>query len=117
MPAPLKVLVVASECAPFARTGGLGDVVGALPKALSRRGIDVRVVVPLYAGIPWNTLERLDGALGVPIGRGEARGAVRLGKLPKSDVPVYFLEHHHYFDRPYLYGPSGESYPDNLERF
>ena len=117
MPAPLKVLVVASECAPFARTGGLGDVVGALPKALSRRGIDVRVVIPLYAGIPWNTLERLEGALGVPIGRGEARGAVRMGKLPKSDVPVYFLEHHHYFDRPYLYGPPGDTYADNLERF
>jgi starch synthase len=117
MPDSLKVLFVASECAPFAKTGGLGDVVGALPKALARRGIDVRVVVPLYAGFRWNELERLEGALKVPIGRGEARGAVRMGKLPKSDVTVYFLEHHWYYDRPYLYGPPGESYSDNLERF
>ena len=48
---PLRVLHVASEVAPFAKTGGLGDVCGALPKALRRRGLDVRVVVPLYAGM------------------------------------------------------------------
>ena len=117
MPASLKVLFVASECTPFAKTGGLGDVIGALPKALARRGIDVRIVVPLYAGFPWNDLERLDGVLAVPIGHGHARGAVRMGKLPNSDVPVYFLEHHGYFDRPHLYGPPGDAYPDNLERF
>jgi starch synthase len=90
---------------------------GALPKALSRRGIDARVIMPLYAGIPWNDLERLDGMLSVPTGFGESRGAVRMGTLPKSNVPVYFLEHHHYFDRPYLYGPPDQSYSDNLERF
>jgi starch synthase len=117
MPAVLKVLVVASECAPFAKTGGLGDVVGALPKALSRRGIDVRVVLPLYAGFDWAKLERLDGVLDVPIGRGQVRGAVRMGKLPKSDVTIYFLEHHGYYDRPHLYGPPGDGYSDNLERF
>jgi len=117
MPSPLKVLFVGSECAPFARTGGLGDVMGSLPKAAARRGIDARVVMPLYAGIPWNDLERLDGFLSVRAGFGDARGAVRMGRLPKSDVPVYFLEHHHYFDRPYLYGPPDQSYPDNLERF
>ena len=53
MPAsPLKVLFVASECAPFAKTGGLADVAGALPKALRPLDIDVRVVMPLYAGMP-----------------------------------------------------------------
>jgi starch synthase len=117
MPPKLKVLFVASECVPFAKTGGLGDVVGALPKALVRRGIDARVIMPLYAGIRWSDLERLEGVLRVPNGLGQGRGAVRLGRLPQSDVPVYFLEHHHYFDRPYLYGPPDESYPDNIERF
>ena len=53
----LKVLFVGSECAPFSKTGGLGDVLGALPKALAKRGVDARVVMPLYAGIPWNDLE------------------------------------------------------------
>jgi starch synthase len=114
---PLKVLFVTSEVVPFAKTGGLGDVLGALPKALRRRGVDARVVVPLYAGIDWQALERLEGTLDVPMWWGNARAAVRLGYLPGSDVPVYFLEYHRYFDRPYLYGPPGEAYPDNLERF
>ena len=108
---------MASELAPFRKTGGLADVIGALPKALGARGIDVRVVTPLYAGIPWNDQERLDGLLSVPMYFGRARAAVRLGKLPGSSVPVYFIEHHQFFDRPYLYGPPGDAYSDNLERF
>jgi len=114
---PLKVLHVASEVAPFAKTGGLGDVCGALPKALRRRGLDVRVVVPLYAGMDWESLERLDGTIDVPMWWGPARAGVRLGHLPGSDVPVYFLEYHRYYDRPYLYGRPGDGYDDNLERF
>jgi starch synthase len=113
----LKVLFVASECAPFAKTGGLADVVGALPKALRALGIDVRVVMPLYAGMPWSELESLDGVLDVPMWWGTAHARVRVGKLPRSDVPVYCLEYNRYFDRPYLYGPPSEGYPDNLERF
>jgi starch synthase len=114
---PLKVLFVASEVAPFRKTGGLADVAGALPKALKRRGIDVRVVMPLYQGIKWTELEKLEGTINVPMWWGTARGGVRLGKLPDSDVPIYFLEYNRYFDRPYLYGPPGDAYPDNLERF
>jgi starch synthase len=113
----LKVLFVASECAPFAKTGGLADVAGALPKALRARGIDVRVVMPLYAGMPWNDLEILDGSVSVPMWWGNANARVRVGKLPGSDVPVYCLEYNRYFDRPYLYGTPSEGYPDNLERF
>jgi starch synthase len=114
---PLRVLLVSSEVAPFTKTGGLGDVVGALPKALARRGVDARVVTPLYAGVDWNALERLDGRLDVPMWWGTAQAAVRLGRLPGSGVPVYFLEYHRYFDRPFLYGPPGDGYADNLERF
>jgi len=114
---PLKVLFVASEVAPFRKTGGLADVAGALPKALRRRGIDVRVVMPLYSGIKWNDLERLDGLLEVPMYGGPLRAGVRLGTLPGSDVPIYFIEYHRFFDRPYLYGPPGQAYADNLERF
>jgi starch synthase len=116
-PHPLKILFVSAEAAPFAKTGGLGDVVGAVPKALRLRGIDVRVVMPLYSGIDWDSLERLEGSLLVPMWWGTVRAAVRLGRLPRSDVPVYFLEYHRYFDRPHLYGPPGEAYGDNLERF
>ncbi len=114
---PLKVLFVSSEVAPFAKTGGLGDVCGALPKALRRRGLDVRVVMPLYAGVDWEALERLDGTIEVPMWWGPARAGIRLGHLPGSDVPVYFLEYNRYFDRPHLYGRPGDGYDDNLERF
>jgi len=114
---PLKVLFVSSECAPFAKTGGLADVAGALPKALRALDIDVRVVMPLYAGMPWNDLEVLDGFLTVPMWWGGARARVRVGRLPGSDVPLYCLEYNRYFDRPYLYGPPAQGYDDNLERF
>ena len=116
-PQPLKVLFVSSEVAPFAKTGGLGDVSGVLPRALRRRGIDVRVVMPLYAGMRWDALERLEGTLEVPMWWGRARAAVRLGRLPDGDVPIYFLEYNRYFDRPFFYGPPGEGYGDNIERF
>jgi len=113
----MRVLFVSSEVTPFRKTGGLGDVSGALPKALKSRGVDVRVVMPLYGGIRWNELERLEGVLEVPMYYGTARAAVRLGSLPGSEVPIYFLEHHGYFDRPELYGVGDGAYPDNLERF
>ncbi len=117
MAVPLKVLFVASECAPFAKTGGLADVAGALPVALRRLGVDVRIVMPLYAGMPWAELEVLDGSLVVPMWWGSASARVRVGKLPRSEVPVYCLEYNRYFDRPFLYGPASQGYSDNLERF
>jgi starch synthase len=92
-------------------------VVGALPKALQARGIDVRVAMPLYAGMPWNDLDILDGFLSVPMWWGAARARVRVGALPGTTVPVYCLEYNRYFDRPHLYGPPGDGYGDNLERF
>jgi starch synthase len=112
----LRVLFVASECAPYRKTGGLGDVVGALPRFLRRRGLDVRVVVPLYAGFDWSSLDVLDGAVEVHTAAGARRAGVRMSP-PGADPPVYFLEHHRFFDRPHLYGPPGEAYGDNLERF
>jgi starch synthase len=113
----MRVLFLSSEVTPFRKTGGLGDVAGALPKALMARGIDVRVVMPLYRGIRWDELERLEGVLDVPMYYGTGRAAVRMGKLPGSEVPIYFLEHHGYFDRPEVYGGADGGYADNLERF
>lgn len=111
------MLHVASECAPFAKTGGLGDVVGALPIAQRESGLDARVVMPLYAGIDWNALERLPHTLTVPgNGRTEFAG-VRRGRLPGSDAPVYFVEHHGYFDRGGIYGDKSGEFSDNLSRF
>ena len=89
----MRILFAASECAPFAKAGGLGDVVGALPKALHALGHDVRVVIPRYQFIAtWNKQRHLK-PLGVPLGGTEVWCGVLEGRLPDSDVPVYFVEH------------------------
>lgn len=89
----LSILHVASECVPFAKAGGLGDVVGALPKSLNSRGHDVRVLLPKYASIDTAQLVRHAAPLGVPLGDGEAWCALWEGRIPGSTVPIYFLEH------------------------
>jgi starch synthase len=115
--APPSVLFVSSECAPFVKAGGLGDVVGALPVALRALGIDARVVMPRYDVIPLDRLERRSAPLGVPLGAGEAWAGVSEAKIPGSDVPVYFLDHLALFGRGYLYDPPGSAAYDNLVRF
>ena len=90
---PLSVLFVASECAHFVKSGGLGDVVAALPAALRALGHDVRIVMPRYDVIPLAGLRKHDAPLGVPFGAGDAWCAVYETALPGTEVPVYFLDH------------------------
>lgn len=115
----LRILFSVPECFPFAKTGGLGDVAGALPIALARRGHDVRVVMPRYASTKRFPQERLRGPLGVPMGHGMSYGAVQRAELgaPGATVPVYLLENDHLFDRKGVYGDDGGSFGDNLERY
>lgn len=113
---PLKILFVASECAPFAKAGGLGDVVGALPKALADLGHDVRVLLPRYDTIRADTIHH-HAPLAVPMMGTELWCGVEQTHLPYSDVPVYLLEHHSLFSRGYLYDPPDGHAPDNLIRF
>lgn len=103
----MRILFVASECVPFAKAGGLGDVVGALPKALLARGHDVRVLLPKYGFIPAHEMWRHSAPLGVPMGSGEAWCAVWESHLPGSKVPVYFLEHDALFGGPDIYEGEG----------
>jgi starch synthase len=115
MPEPLRVLLVASEVAPYAKTGGLADVMGALPAALRRRGIDVRVLMPRYGWISRQGLQQQVAPLGVPVSPVERWCAVLEGR--RGEVPIYFLEHDVLYDRPDLYGPGGGAYADNCLRF
>lgn len=113
-----SVLMITSETAPFAKSGGLGEVVPALAKQLTGRGHDVRIVMPRYYFIDKTELEPLDGALGIPVGFGEEWAGIYRTNLPGSDVPVYFIDHEHLFGRNGIYGPSAaEEYPDNPRRF
>ena len=116
----LNILIAASEVVPFAKSGGLADVAGALPKALRALGHDVRVVMPRYYIVDKEKygLKLLEGSLGVPMGSmGEAWASVYEGVLPGSDVPIYFIDHEGFFGRKGLYDENGEGYPDNDNRF
>jgi len=114
----VKVLMVTSEAVPFAKAGGLGDMVSALAVELSRQGHDVRLVMPRYYGIDKTALEPIPGPLGVPVGFGEQWCGLYRSVLPGSEVPVYFLDHERLFGRNGIYGTKAEpDFPDNPERF
>ena len=117
--APLNVLFVASEAEPFAKTGGLGDVLGALPKALSELGHDVRVMLPRYRSVRPERfgLRRVIEAFPVTVGAKTVPVAIDETTLPKSRVIVYFVDQPGCFDRDGLYQANGRDFPDNLERF
>ncbi|HEY7982590.1 MAG TPA: glycogen synthase GlgA [Ktedonobacterales bacterium] len=110
---PLRVLFIAAEGVPFVKTGGLADVIGALPKALRRLGHDVRVVLPRYASINparWR-LETLLEDVAVPMHDQIEHASVLAGQMA-DDIPVYFVDAPRYFQRENLYG-----YVDDGERF
>ena len=116
----MKILIAASECVPYAKTGGLADVVGILPKFLKALGHDVRVVMPRYYAVDKQKygLKLIGDPLGVPMGIiGEQWCGVYESKLPDSDVPVYFLEHEVYYGRAELYNADGKGFLDNDNRF
>lgn len=114
----LNILFVASEVVPFAKTGGLADVSGALPKALKELGHNIIVVMPRYYKIDPDALTPVDGTLGVPMGpMGELWAGVHTTLLPGSEVPIYFIDHEQFFGRSGLYDDNGNSYDDNDNRF
>ena len=109
----MRILMIASEAVPFAKTGGLGDVLGSLPQALARLGHHVDVVIPRYRGV---SAGELIGSVRVPLG-GQVATAGVYAAQSGDGVRHVFIDHPAYFDRDYLYGASGHDYPDNPERF
>lgn len=107
----MNILLAASEVVPYAKTGGLADVAGALPKAVARLGHNVRVVMPRYKLEKIEAVtERLPGELKVPFNFEERRVAVYVDRT--GEVPVYFIDAPEYFSRAKLYGEA-----DDPERF
>lgn len=113
-----SVLIASSEITPYAKTGGLGDVVGSLPDALARLGAHVSVVAPAYRSVLSGQYEIEDTALtfAVPVSNRKEVGRL-LKTITPGGVPVYFVRSDRYYDRDYLYGTPDGDYPDNAERF
>ena len=115
---PVRVLFCTSEAVPFAKTGGLADVAGALPAALTETGGDVRVVLPGYRAIDRAKFGfRAIGRAMVPLGTTQTEVEFLESRLPGGRVPVYLVAHDPSFGRAGLYGEGGKDYEDNLERF
>lgn len=113
----LNVLFAASEALPFAKTGGLGDVAGGLPRALAEAGCSVAVLLPLYGCIDKKKLQKTGTTITVMIS-----GRPYIGTLYKKEVfpgvTHWFLHQPElYFSRPNIYGDQNGDYPDNDARF
>ena len=111
----MNILMVASEATPFAKTGGLADVLGALPAALQAGGEQTAVVIPAYRQNEYPNQPRLAyRGLWIPVGPGYL---VDIYEATERDVVFYFVDCPPLFGREGVYGPAGSDYPDNYMRF
>lgn len=108
----MKIMYVASECAPFVKTGGLGDVAGSLPKALAENGHDVRVFCPLYSAIDQHYKEKFKYRKNAYIRLGWRHQYCGIFEYVSDDVTYYFIDNEYYFSRVHVYGEY-----DDAERF
>jgi len=113
----MKVAFLASEVIPYAKTGGLADVAGALPKFLSRLGADVRVFMPLYREVRKKNLPLEPVLVALPVDMGGRIESCAVFAHRADGVTVLFIDRPEYFDRDQLYGTPAGDYPDNAERF
>ncbi len=111
-----KILMVASEATPFAKTGGLADVIGALSPTLQREGDEVTVIMPRYRSISLHDLPCIYQDLNVWFGPGRSY-TVNVYRTVERGVPYFLVDHPPFFDRDGLYGDAAGDYPDNPVRF
>ena len=108
----MKVLYVASEAVPFAKTGGLADVAGSLPKALQNDDVDVRVIMPKFGKIDKKYVDAMEHVYDGEIPVAWRNKYVGLDKYVLDNVTYYFVDNQEYFNREGFYG-----YDDDAERF
>jgi starch synthase len=108
----MKILHVASEAVPFAKTGGLADVIGSLPKELKRQGLDVRVILPKYEDIPQAYKDAMQTLTWFDVYLGWRKQYFGIQTLEHDGVTFYFVDNEYFFKRNGLYG-----YGDEAERY
>jgi starch synthase len=108
----MRVLFVVSEASPFIKTGGLGDVAGALPKALAKKNVDVRVVIPKYKEINWELRDKLRFVKCFNVRVGWREQFCGVWEYFYNGVTYYLLDNEMYFKRDGIYG-----FYDEAERF
>jgi starch synthase len=115
----VNILLATSEAVPYAKTGGLADVCGALPLELARLGHRPVLVMPAYRQAMWCGVPTQPMGIDfiIPVGSKTVTGHIHESKLPGSDVPVYLVQQDQYFDRAELYRENDKDYVDNCERF
>ena len=116
----LKIAMITSEAAPYARTGGLGDVLGALPKALARRGHRVKIFMPRYASLNLpGSVSRSDITFSVEVDGKQVPASFEIYEDRKNKLEIYFVKNDDFFNRSELYRDpgTGKDYADNDERF
>ncbi|HVJ09860.1 MAG TPA: glycogen synthase GlgA [Acidisarcina sp.] len=114
----MHIVFAASECVPYAKTGGLADVVGALPSAVAKLGHKVTVYIPLYRQVQKHLTERRVAIPSLTIPFVYYNRFVTVVDGGEHDgVQHYFIDCPELFDREFLYGTSAGDYPDNAERF
>jgi len=114
----MRIVLAASEVAPFAKTGGLADVAGSLPAALARLGHEVSVFCPYYLQVEESgAMIREVARLFVPVRGGQKEARILEARLPGAEVTVFFVARREFFGREGIYGPGGYEYLDNLERY
>jgi starch synthase len=113
----MKVLLASSEVFPFAKTGGLADVAGALPKALKTLGIDVRVIMPKYKGIEEKGFPMTYTGQRISCSISERLVDAEIVECRYGDVTVYLIDKDEYYFRDNLYSTQDGDFIDNAERF
>jgi len=108
----VKVLFAVSECGPFAKSGGLADVAGSLPKELISLGTDIRVILPKYGTIPEEYKMKMKKIRELTVSVGWRNQYCGIEELKEQGVTYYFIDNEYYFKRENLYG-----YYDDGERF
>ena len=100
----MKILFAAAEGLPFVKVGGLGDVIGGLPKELGKKGIDARVILPLYSVIPQNLREKMTYITNISVKNSWRSNYCGIFKAVSDGVTYYFIDNEQYFKREKVYG-------------